>query len=363
MKNSTYTHVGKQDTLQNSLTQTQMTARPVVKLGVDWHAQEARVVRMVEGLTPQPAQRLSHTAFLNWVGKLLSGGSRVVAVYEGGPGGFHLHRQLTALGAECFVVSPERLDPRSKGVVNDATDARELVLKLDRYLSGNHRAMSLVRVPSLEEEQRRALGRQRQQLHKERQRLAAQGRSLCLTQGIRLLGPWWKKTPALPVWLKQRLAVWRQLILAVEEQLEALSQAVEELAPAVRPKGLGPLSLGLLEMEICSWNRFTNRKQMGSFAGLCGGVSSSGQSHCDLSITKAGHARLRWLLIEAAWRLVYYQPQCPAVQRWKRVLLRPGVHSRPRKRAIVAVARQLGVDLWRWRTGRVSAEQLGWIMV
>jgi len=37
-------------------------------------------------------------------------------------------------------------------------------------------------------------------------------------------------------------------------------------------------------------------------------VSSSGQSHCDLSITKAGNARVRWALIELAWRMVLYQP-------------------------------------------------------
>ena len=34
-----------------------------------------------------------------------------------------------------------------------------------------------------------------------------------------------------------------------------------------------------------------------------------------------------------------------------------------RKKAIVAMARQMAVDLWRWRTGRASAEELGWIML
>jgi hypothetical protein len=67
-------------------------------------------------------------------------------------------------------------------VVTDKTDARELTLNLDRYLGGNLRAMSEVRVPTPAEEQRRALSRQREQLRRERQRLAAQGRSLCLTQ-------------------------------------------------------------------------------------------------------------------------------------------------------------------------------------
>jgi hypothetical protein len=107
---------------------------------------------------------------------------QVFVVYEAGPGGFHLHRQLTALGATAFVVHPVKLDPQHKGVVTDKTDARELTLNLARYLRGNLRAMSLVRVPTPAEEQRRALSRQREQLRRERQRLAAQGRSLCLTQ-------------------------------------------------------------------------------------------------------------------------------------------------------------------------------------
>ena len=70
----------------------------------------------------------------------------IVVVYEAGAGGFHLYRQLTALGVKCYLVHPEKLDPYCKGVVTDKTDSRELVLKLDRYLHGNTRAMSVVRV-------------------------------------------------------------------------------------------------------------------------------------------------------------------------------------------------------------------------
>ena len=96
-------------------------------------------------------------------------------------------------------------------------------------------------------------------------------------------------------------------------------------------------------------------KQPGSFAGLCGGVSASGNQHADLPITKHGNPRLRAILIEWAWRMVLFQPQARAVQRWKLVLLDGRVHARRRKQAIVALARQLFVDLWRWRTGGWSA--------
>jgi len=66
----------------------------------------------------------------------------VFVVYEAGPGGFHLHRQLTALGVTAFVVQPQKLDPQHKGVVTGKTDARELTLNLDRYLRGNQRLTS-----------------------------------------------------------------------------------------------------------------------------------------------------------------------------------------------------------------------------
>jgi transposase len=353
-------HALKTTTLPTSETQVRIHQ---LKLGVDWHADHLRVARMCDGQSPQPAQRFTPATFLPFVQKQRTLADQVFVVYEAGPGGFHLQRQLTELGTLCYVVHPEKLDPRCKGVVTDKTDCRELVLKLDRYVNGNTRAMSVVRVPTPAEEERRALSRQREQLRRERQRLAAQGRSLCLTQGIRLRGEWWQAPLTLPDWLEGRLNVWRQLIAAVEEQLEVLTKQVEALAPKQRPKGLGPLTLGLLIAELCDWSRFKNRKQVGSYTGLCGGVSSSGPSHCDLSITKAGNARVRWALIELAWRMVLYQPQCKAVQRWHHLLLNPKAAGRQKKRALVALARQLAVDIWRWQTGRVTPQQLGWVMV
>ena len=101
---------------------------------------------------------------------------------------------------------------------------------------------------------------------------------------------------------------------------------------------------------------------MGSYAGLCGGVSTSGQSSADLSITKAGNRRLRTDLVELAWRTLLYQPNYYLVKKWKAVLLNPKAHARARKRAIIAFARQLLIDLWRWQTGRPTPEQLGWVM-
>ncbi len=55
-----------------------------------------------------------------------------------------------------------------------------------------------------------------------------------------------------------------------------------------------------MESEVSDWQRFKNRRQVGSYAGLTGGVSASGGSSADLSITKVGNRRLRTELVELA---------------------------------------------------------------
>ena len=342
-----------------------------ILLGIDQHAESLRIVRQLDGAGTQPPQRLRPGAELErFIKKQLAQAKQVFAVYEAGPCGFSLARQLQAWGVIVFVIRPMKLDTLGKRVNTDKTDAAELVSRLDRYLAGNRKAFAVVRIPTPAEEQRRCVSRQREQLRRERQRLNAMGKSLMLAQGHHCtLRDWWHARPwatlvkHLPAWLCERLEFYRTVLATVQEQLDVLTKAVEQQVPTLRPFGCGPLTLATATNEVGNWHRFTNRRQVGSLSGLCGGVSSSGQSHVDLCITKHGNARLRYLLIELAWRMVKFQPQCKTVQKWKHILLQPGGHARKRKQAIVAVARQLAVDLWRWQTGRVTPEQLGWKMI
>jgi transposase len=339
-----------------------------IKLALDVHAGSIVMVRMVDGAKPQPPQTFIPKKFLEWVEKQQGLANEVVSCYEAGPTGFWLHRQLTALGVRNFVVCPTRLDERHRGVANDQTDATELATRLDRYLAGNDRALAVVRVPTEAEEQKRAHKRQRQQLRQQRLSLAAQGRSLMLLHGRRESNQWWHPTrwnrleQELAGWLVERLEVFRQLILQVDKAVRQLTREVAAPAPKVRPKGMGALTHEAIETEVADWQRFKNWRQVGSYAGLTGGVSASGQSAADLSITKAGNRRLRTELVELAWRLLLYQYDYYLVKKWQAVLLNPKAHRRARKRAIIAFARQLLIDLWRWKTGRRTPEQLGWIM-
>lgn len=340
-----------------------------LKLGLDVHAESIVVVRILDQSGPQPAQRFSPAKFKAWVQTQLGLAQQVYSCYEAGPLGYGLHRQLVALGVRNWVVQPVCLDERHTGVNHDKSDARQLALRLDRYVAGNPHAMATVRVPTEQEEQKRIASRQREQLKREMQRVAAQGRGLLLSQGFRERGPWWKSNrwevlkERLPLWLEQRLEVFRRVLATLMTELQSATRALVANAPARRPKGLGGLSYEVVEREVGNWERFDNRRQVGSYTGLCGGVSASGRSVHLLPITKHGNVRLRTALIELAWRLVIWQGQSKLVRRWRAVFSNPKASRATRKKAIVAIARQMAVDLWRWRTGRVRPEDLGWEMV
>jgi transposase len=116
----------------------------------------------------------------------------------------------------------------------------------------------------------------------------------------------------------------------------------------------------IIDREIGNWSRFGNRREVGSYTGLCPGEYSSGNTRLQSCVTKHGNPRLRAALVELAWRLVRFQPDYKPVRKWRQVLQKGALATgAARKKAIVAVARQLAVDLWRIRTGRLRAETLG----
>ena len=361
-------HTTKGTNTQASSTVLSKTRPAAIKLGLDVHADSIVVVRIVDNSGPQPPQKFTRTQFLTWVEGQLGQAREVYSCYETGSFGFGLHRELEALGVRNVVVQGANLDERHTRVNHDASDARELALRLDRYVAGNRHALAIVRVPTPEQEQRRAESRQREQVRRSRQRAATQGRTLLLNQGYRESNNWWQPRrwerllPQLPPWLAELLQNWMEQIEVQNRILQKLTTRLEKAAETVRPKGLGGLTSEVINREVVDWSRFHNRRQVASYTGLCGGVSASGPSRRDLSITKHGNTRLRAALIELAWRMVLWQSQSRLVQRWKGVLFNPRATGAARKKAIVALARQLAVDLWRWHTGRVKPEDLGWIM-
>jgi transposase len=183
------------------------------------------------------------------------------------------------------------LDEQNRRVKTDGLDARALCLRMDRFLHGNRSALALVRVPSEEEEQARALHRQREQLVKVRKVLEAQGRSLLVNHGCEPVQQWWKKrdfaTLAAPEWIKQLLGHSQPVVLLLQEKINQLTLQLQNAAPAEPPRGLGKMTSVVLDREIGDWHRFNNRRQIASYTGLCPGEYSSGSTRLQSCVGQA----------------------------------------------------------------------------
>lgn len=336
-----------------------------IKLGIDVHLDRYVVVRILDGGTPQPPQRFAPPEFLLWVAKQITLAEKVFTCYEAGPFGYGLHRKLEQMAAVNYVVRPRDWDEYGQKVKTDKRDAKQLALHLDRYVNGNQDAFCVVRVPSPAQEQARSVSRQRESFQRERQRLAAQGRSHALYYGEHLPGEWWQEAawknsaahlPAIVVNLLEPL---RRLIGALELELQSRTQEVVAAAPEPLPVGLGKLTSQILEREVADWHRFKNRRQVASYTGLCPREDSSSTRRFQGSINKHGNRRLRPALVECLWRLCVFQPEYRVVKKWRPELLNPKTSRPRRKKIIVAMARTFAVDWWRVRTNRCRAEDLG----
>jgi transposase len=183
--------------------------------------------------------------------------------------------------------------------------------------------------------------------------------------GAKLRGRWWRPRAwsqcreQLEEWLVSLLSPVRDLIVRTEEHMAQLEQQLVQQAcgATARPKGLGQLSHGLLAGEVLDWGRFKNRRQVASYTGLCPSEHSSGGKRRQGAINKHGNPRLRHVLVEAVWRLIQWQPQWV---RWEKIRVRFAQAKAPeRKKLVVALARQLAIDLWRLHMGTATLEKLG----
>src|SRR4051794_37737250 len=147
-------------------------AKPeVIKIGLDLHARQVTECRQLDGSTPKPAQKWDPWKLLDQVEAWVETGIQVYSCYEAGACGYWYHRELVKRGAVNFVVAPRPLETQgTKRQKADRLDARALLDQLDSYLRGNRQAMSLVAVPSPQQEQHRSMVRYREQLMRNRRR-------------------------------------------------------------------------------------------------------------------------------------------------------------------------------------------------
>jgi transposase len=331
----------------------------VIKIGCDIHARELAVAIQVDDARPLRPQMMTRQQLLVVVRGLLKARRTVHVCYETGPCGYGLYFELAAAGAHAYVIAAEVLGDGRKQKT-DKLDAAALCDKLDRYLRGNTKALSLVRVPKPAEQQSRGECRLREQLKHSRHQWEARGRSALLFYDHHVTGRWWARSrwaqlqPTLPTWLSEQLTVIRATILQLDQQEKALRAKLEAQAPKMLPKAIGALTWVLLLREICDWRRFSNRRQVSSYTGLCPGVHQSGGRKREGSINRYGNPRVRALLIELVWRLARWQPDYPPV----RALVAGIARGAARRKCAVAAARRLAVDLWRLATGQTTPEKL-----
>jgi transposase len=337
-------------------------AKPLLKLGLDVHLEFIMAVAQRDHASPQAPRRFTRPALILQVKQWVAEGFQVFTVQESCGFGFTLHRELVAAGAQSFLITPIALNGKRK---TDQLDARALCLRLSRWLDGNRHELAPIRIPTEAEQRRRETTRRRQFLVRQRRQLANRGHGQAAEYAHLKLPPrWWgprhwPQLAALDPWLVGVLEKLRELILAVEAQLAELDTELKaRVASQPRPRGLGALTLTTLDAEVCDWGRFGNRKQIGSYTGCCPGEHSSGGQRRLGSIDRMGNGRVRALLVEAVWRFLLWQPHWKAAHRLKgKLAAGPAL----KKKTVVALARQLAIDLWRWRTGRCTLADLGWI--
>src|SRR3954463_8543087 len=165
------------NTLNSSTVETKIG---LIKIAIDMHQKSYRVVRQLDYTSPQPAQRFEPAKFIPWLAKQIAQAERVVVCYEAGCFGYEPARRMQSLGAEVLVIGPQDWDEQGKRQVNDKLDAQVMCRRLSDYLAGHRKVLSIVRIPSREEEAQRAQGRLREQLRRQVRRMQAMGRSLLL---------------------------------------------------------------------------------------------------------------------------------------------------------------------------------------
>ena len=308
----------------------------------------------------------------------LPAGVRVMSCYEAGRDGFWIHRALAELGVENHVVDSAAIEVsrRSRRAKTDRMDAAKLVGMLLRYLSGEKQVWKVVRVPTEEEEDRRHLHRELKTVKDARGAVTSRIKGLLATVGVRLKeitdlprvlerARTWNGKPLLPG-LKERLErdwrEWEQLEARVSElekqrrkKLREGKDAGTECARKLfRLRGIGMNSAWLYALEFFAWRAFKNGRQIGGLAGLTPTPWQSGPERREQGISKAGNRWMRSMAIEIAWGWLRYQPESE-LSRWYRERYAKG-SPRLRKIGIVALARKLLIELWKYlQTGTPPA--------
>jgi transposase len=294
----------------------------------------------------------------------------ITLCYEAGYDAFWLARFLKAHCIECLVVDSASLQVNRRGrrAKTDRIDVSVLLRGLIAWSRGDRHVWSVVRIPSVDEEDLRRSHRERSRLVHERTAHINRIKGLLFAQGIRGLnvksrckaiqidklvtGDGHPVPPRLACEIAreiERLAMVQEQIAAIErERDEAPSpckSTEEKRHLLLHLKGIGPSVSAVMAREVY-YRQFNNRRQVAGFLGLATSPHDSGQVERSQGISRAGSGPVRALMLQAAWLWIKYQPKS-AITEWFLERTK-GQSGRIRKIMIVAVARKLAIALWRY---------------
>lgn len=290
----------------------------VTYVGLDVHKNEHAVAVYAPGCQePEVFTVKNQPLEIRRIAKRLLGRASgpVVACYEAGVLGFSLKRQLEGLGLSCRVIAPS-LTPRRPGqrVQTDHRDARGL----GEYLRAG--LLTEVQAPDERQESVRGLCRWREAAQGALLQVRHQVLKFLLRHGmVYTQGEHW--TQRHQRWLsevrfsealdQEVFTEMRREMAHRQEQVETLDRRMEEVAGGEgyrEPvgwlrcmRGFGMVTALSLVAELHGIERFGTGRKLMSYLGLTPSESSSGLTEHKGGITKAGNARVRRLLIEAAW--------------------------------------------------------------
>jgi transposase len=304
---------------------------------------------------------------------------RTLVVYEAGPCGYGLARQLRSRGYACEVVAASKIARRPGERIK--TDRRDALTLARLARSGE---LVKVTVPDERDEAMRDLSRAREDAVRARLKARQQLKALLLRHGHRYDGKSsWTQAherylagvrfahPAQDI----AFAEYRQAVREAHERVERLTQALRtqtehwRMRPLVAAlaslRGIDFVAAVTLAAEIGDFNRFAHPCELMGFLGLVPSEYSTGNTRRQGNITKTGNSHARRVLIEAAWnyrfparisRLLQRrqegQPQVVREIAWRAQLRLAHRYRRLSSRKLhpnkicVAIARELAGFLW-----------------
>ena len=304
----------------------------IIYLGLDVHKDSITIaVLPADAPTPTQVDRLPHDSrkLRSYLARLAGHGA-LRCCYEASGAGYVLQRALTQWGYPCDVVAPS-LIPQRPGHQrkHDRYDARQLARL---YRAGE---LTVIRIPTAAEEAVRDLVRCRaafqRDLLRSRQRVLKflRRRGLPYTRGKshwtqahrRWLAALLAQPASAGLGAEDAMVLGEQLALVgyLEQRRVELDRQIQALAltPTLQAtvgrlscfRGLDTHAAVVLATELGDWQRFTTAGQLMAYVGLVPREDSSGPRERRGSITKAGNAYCRHVLVQAAW--AYRHP--PAV--------------------------------------------------